>query len=268
MAYPGRRHGICSVPWLTALGRCLLDGVYPRHCRGCEAPLLPNAPRDGLEAWLCGTCASSLEPILPPICSVCGEPFAGAMTVDFRCWNCEGRKVAFDFALSPFKASGALRELIHSFKYGHDLSLRGAMADILCPSLNEKRLENEDLSAWLLVPVPLFLFREMSRGFNQSWEICQCLSEMTGIPAAQVLRRTRHTGTQARLHRQQRLKNLRGIFAMKQAFPWQRFPKLKGRRVLLVDDVLTTGATAHECAHVLKRDAGVEKVVVITVARG
>jgi ComF family protein len=108
----------------------------------------------------------------------------------------------------------------------------------------------------------------MGRGFNQSWEICQRLSQMTGIPSAEVLRRTRHTGPQASLHRRQRLENLRGVFAMKRQLPWIKQSQLKGRRILLVDDVLTTGATAHECARVLKRDAGVEKVVVITVARG
>ena len=268
MAYPGRRQSAAGISWLRKCGDLALDGLYPRHCRSCEGPLPSLAAREGLAAWLCGSCEQSLEPIIPPVCSVCGEPYDGALTSDFRCWNCEGRKVAFDFAISAYKASGALRELIHGFKYGHDLSLRGVLAEILRPTLDEERLIREDLTQWLLVPVPLYFFRQMGRGFNQSWEICQRLSQMTGIPAAEVLRRTRHTGTQASLHRRQRLENLRGIFALKRRLPWLNHEHLKGRQILLVDDVLTTGATAHECARVLKRDAGVEKVVVITVARG
>lgn len=254
--------------WLRGLGQVLLDQLYPRHCRSCEAPLSSHAPRTGLSAWLCKTCVELLDRITPPVCSVCGEPFSGAMTTAFRCWNCEDRRVAFDFAISAFKASGPLRELIHSFKYSRDLSLRGLLAEALLPALEDERLIPEDLSQWLLVPVPLYFYREMGRGFNQSWEICQRLSQSTGIPCSEVLRRKRHTRSQARLQRQQRLDNLKGIFALKRRFPWQKKLWLKGRRILLVDDVLTTGATAHECARILKREAEVEKVVVITVARG
>ena len=90
----------------------------------------------------------------------------------------------------------------------------------------------------------------------------------TSIPAARVLRRTRPTQTQARLDREQRLANMRRVFALRRSFPWQKTPDIRGRRILLVDDVLTTGATTHACARVLKQEGGAEKVVVITAARG
>lgn len=178
--------------------------------------------------------------------------------------------MAFNFAISGFRAAGPFRELIHRFKYSGDLSLRGVLADALIHTLEEPRLAVEDLSAWLLVPVPLHWLREMRRGFNQSWELCRQLSQRTGIPAAQIMRRKRRTSTQAKLNRQERLENLRGVFSLRRSLPlpgWRR-PDIRGKKVLLVDDVLTTGATAHECAKVLKREAGVEKVVVITAARG
>ncbi len=268
MAYPGPHEPVITSPLLRWGGRVVLDTVFPRLCPACEVPMDRQAPPSGIDAWLCQSCMGDLEPIEPPYCSVCGESFDGTMTREFRCSNCDGRRMAFDFAISAFKARGALRELIHHFKYSRDLSLRGVLADILKPALNDPRLFGEDLSQWLLVPVPLHFLREMRREFNQSWELCRMLAEATGIPAVQALRRTRLTSTQAKLHRQQRLENLRGVFALRRAFPWRPRTDLSGRKILLVDDVLTTGATAHECAKVLKRDAGAEKVVVITVARG
>ncbi len=268
MAYPGPNESLITSPLLRRGGRLVLDTVFPRLCPACDVTLEKHAPRSGIDAWLCQVCLGDLEPIKPPYCSVCGESFDGPMTREFRCSNCDGRRMAFDFAISAFKARGVLRELIHQFKYSRDLSLRGVLADTLKPALNDPRLIGEDLSQWLLVPVPLHFLREMRREFNQSWELCRMLAEETGIPAVQALRRTRLTSTQAKLQRRQRLENLRGVFALRLALPWRPRPDLLGRKILLVDDVLTTGATAHECAKVLKRQAGAEKVVVITAARG
>lgn len=248
----------------------MLSLVYPRVCRVCQAVLDEEAPLAGLENWMCKTCLDDLVRIDAPYCSVCGEPFAGSMDRAFKCSNCEGRRLAFEFAISGFKAAGAMRELLHQFKYSGDLTLRSALADALIHTLDEPRLAAEDLSSWVLVPVPLHWLRELRREFNQSWELCLQLSARTGIPAARVLRRNRMTMTQAKLSRTARLQNLRGVFSIRHALPFLHWDKnrVQGRKVLLVDDVLTTGTTAHECAKILKRDAGAEKVVVITVARG
>lgn len=252
------------------LGEGALDLVYPRCCRVCQIGLEDSAPRVGLRNWLCRACHENLMRVEAPYCSVCGEPFAGAMERAFQCSNCEGRRMAFEFAVSGFKAAGAMRELVHHFKYSGDLTLRGVLAEALFTVLAEPRLAAEDLAGWVLVPVPLHWLREMRREYNQSWELCLELSARTGIPAERVLRRTRLTATQAKLSRRARLENLRGVFALRRSLPlpgWRR-PELRGKKVLLVDDVLTTGATADECAKVLRRDAGAEKVVVITAARG
>ncbi|HYF37482.1 MAG TPA: ComF family protein [Prosthecobacter sp.] len=269
MAYPGPRPASWLYSRCGVIMRSALDLLYPRRCHGCDSAVLPaNAPRTGEAAWFCGPCLENLPRVEPPYCSVCGESFDGAMTEAFRCWNCEGRRIAFDFAVSAFKAEGAVRELIHKLKYNRQLARRGALTELLLGSLQDPRLAAEDLSKWLLVPVPLHFWRERRREFNQSWELCRSLSQRTGIPAAKVLRRTRSTQTQARLDREQRLANMRGVFALRLPLPWQKLPDLRGRRILLVDDVLTTGATSHACARALKQDGGAEKVVVITAARG
>lgn len=270
MSYPGPTSPSAAQNWWVSLRDGALNLVYPSTCRVCDARLTAPRQHPGLARWLCGHCFDELTPVAPPFCSVCGEAFAGAMDRDFKCSNCDGRRMAFDFAISGFKAAGPLRELIHHFKYSRDLTLRGALADALMQTLEEPRLAAEDLSSWMLVPVPLHWLREMRRGFNQSWELCRELSLRTGIPAGQIMHRKRRTSTQAKLNRQERLENLRGVFSLRRSppLPVLARPDIRGKKILLVDDVLTTGATAHECAKVLKREAGAEKVVVITAARG
>ena len=268
MSYPGPVDQKTTQQRLSLGWQSVLDLVFPRSCRGCEQPLSQTAPRTGLQAWLCQPCLDHLDPIQAPYCDCCGESFSGPMTRAFLCSNCDGRRLAFDFAVAGYKAQGPMRELIHRFKYGKDISLRAVLAAALEAGLKDPRLAQADLSEWLLVPVPLHYFRQIKRGFNQSWELCRMLHETTGIPIAPILRRTRQTSTQASLHRKQRLENLRGVFALRWSFPWSSPIVLEGKKILLVDDVLTTGATAHECAKVLKREAGAEKVVVITTARG
>lgn len=248
---------------LREAGRGLLDMIYPRGCFACEAGIPHGAPRSGPEAWLCRDCQDTMLPIQAPYCSVCGEPFGGAMDAPFLCWNCAGRRLAFDFAVSAHEAGGALREMIHSFKYHRQLAMRAPLADFMLPVFEDPRLAAEDLSGWLLVPVPLHPFRWVWRGYNQSRELCRMLSRLKGIRVVSALRRARVTRSQAGLERKRRLDNLKGVFQMR----WPA-PDLRGKNVLLVDDVLTTGATTHECAKVLKTRAGVEKVVVITAARG
>ena len=250
------RWGYRFAPWVQAL----LNLLYPRTCRVCEAPL---TGRD----WFCRSCEQAFPTLDPPFCHVCGEPYDGLMDRPFRCDNCVDRKLHFDFAVAGYRAEGEVRELIHRFKYGRDITLRAPLGKLLCRALDDPRLQAEDLSAWTLVPVPLHRTREREREFNQSHELCLQLARHTGIPVQNVMKRLRSTDRQARLTRTQRLENLRGAFAMRRGFIGKTSP-LAGAKVLLVDDVFTTGATTDECARILRREAGVQKVVVIAVARG
>jgi ComF family protein len=246
---------------VTRYGQALLDIVYPRRCEMCEALLEANRPDAG--KWLCDDCLKGLQRIEPPFCNVCGEPFDGTVTDEFRCGNCADLKLHFDFAVCAYRAEGSVREMVHRFKYNYRLDLRGVLATLLRHTLTDARLASTP--DWLIVPVPLHAARERDRQFNQAWELCVQLSKLTRLPAQQVMKRVRSTSQQAALTRHQRIENLRSAFALKKS---AAAGNLQGRKVLLVDDVLTTGSTTSECARVLKRDGGVEKVVVITVARG
>lgn len=252
-----QRLGSRLLPW----ARALLDLLYPRTCRVCELPL--KTGRD----WFCAACEQAFPTLDAPFCQVCGEPFAGPMDRSFRCDNCADRKLHFDFAIAGYRADGEVRELIHRFKYGRDITLRAPLGRMLARALDDPRLKIEDLTTWCLVPVPLHRTREREREFNQSHELCLQLSRHTGISVLPGMKRLRPTDKQARLTRAQRLENLRGAFAMRRDFRGKTCP-LAGAKVLLVDDVFTTGATTDECARILRREAGVQKVVVIAVARG
>lgn len=245
-----------------------MDLVYPRLCCGCKAPLQLGAPSTGVQAWFCQACEKTLSWVEAPYCRVCGEVYDGSFSAEFRCMNCSGRRLEFEFAIAACHAEETVRELVHQFKYERRLQLRGALATLLQRTLEEPRLARESLAGWLLVPVPLHREREKEREFNQSWELCQRLQHLTGVPAANALARTRETDAQAGLDREERLQNLRGAFSLRKTWPWQKKILLQGRSILLVDDVFTTGATTNECARVLRREGGAQKVVVITVARG
>lgn len=248
-------------------GRALVDALFPRSCRVCDSPLKGHEAAERLTHWLCRSCNDELKHIEPPFCSVCGEVFDGAADNAFQCTNCTGLKLAFEFAIAAFRAEGAVLELIHQFKYGRDLTLRLLLARMLEQVLSDSRLKALPLDQWLLVPVPLHPVREREREFNQCRELCRVLSCRCGIPMLDAMLRTRPTPKQSQLTRVQRLENLRGAFEMRPRYSGKT-SELRGRSVLLVDDVFTTGATTNECARVLRREAGVEKVVVISVARG
>ncbi len=249
--------------WYDAL--CNL--LFPRTCRVCDA-LLPDGPvKHELGEWLCKACAATVTKVEPPYCQRCGECYDGAMVGPFKCDNCGDRKFQFDFAIAGYQADGAALELIHAFKYQSKLSLRQCLGQMAGAALQEPRLLAENLAEWTLVPVPLHPSRKREREFNQSEEICRQLSKQFAIPMMQILLRVRPTQKQASLSRSRRLENLKSAFRVRRRHRDKRGP-LAGRKLILVDDVFTTGATAEACAFLLKRQVGAEKVVVISIARG
>jgi ComF family protein len=240
-----------------------LDLLYTRKCEACDVFL--ESGRSGVRRWLCDVCDAGMARIVAPFCRVCGEPYEGEMSESFRCGNCADLKVHFDFAIAGYKAEGAVRDLVHRFKYQHALHLCGLLGAMLGAPLRDPRLMPLD-PGWILVPVPLFHARQREREYNQALELCRVLSAGTGLPLRDALSRMRPTTAQASLSRHQRIENLRGAFTVKRGD--LKRGTLQGRSVLLVDDVLTTGSTTSECARILRREGGAEKVVVITVARG
>ena len=173
--------------------------------------------------------------------------------------NCGDLELAFDFATSAYRSRGAVRELIHNFKYNKQLHLRHVLGRMLREGFGDPRVRGLRVDG--IVPVPLHPAREREREFNQSAVLASVAGRRLGIPVEDCLRRSRYTSTQTHFHREERFENLAG------AFDLRRGADPAGRTLALVDDVLTTGSTAEACARVLKA-AGASAVVVITVARG
>ncbi|MCU0785863.1 MAG: ComF family protein [Verrucomicrobia bacterium] len=227
---------------------------YPAACQFCGEQRA--RPEDGL---VCSRCWSQVRFIKPPFCERCGLPFEGNLTTPFECANCREMELHFSAARSAVVASGVALDAIHRYKYQRALWFEPFLADLLVreagPALSGQKWD------WL-VPVPLHPTKKREREFNQAERLAGRLSAATKIPVNNNwLRRVLPTSTQTRLTREQRAANMRGAFGMANG------DRLHGERVVLLDDVFTTGATTSACARVL-RAAGAGEVCVWTVARG
>jgi len=200
-----------------------------------------------------------------PFCDSCGQPYEGQIEGAFDCPNCGGMRFAFNFARPAMRRNDRILEMIHRLKYRREIHLAGDLGRLALGALEDPRLARAVRERWPLLPVPLHRKRMRWRHFNQAAEIARSMGLQAGLPVLHGLKRLRSTETQTALGRKQRLVNLRGAFALTCA--GKRWLAGKPAGVLLIDDVLTTGSTAHECARTLKR-AGVKQVVVITVMRG
>jgi competence protein ComFC len=225
--------------------------LYPATCTTCG-----KSVRAG--EYLCDACEAKIVRIVPPFCETCSEPFEGSMTSAFTCANCAHRTIYFDAAVAAYRGRDIVREIIHEFKYARQIHLRHLVAHWLRAALDDERLR--DISFDLIVPVPLHPARQRERGFNQAGLLAESLSAETSMPSTPVLERIRYTTTQTALDRSERMENLHNAFRLR------KNADVRGLRVLLIDDVLTTGSTLSECARVLKR-AGAISVHAATAAR-
>jgi competence protein ComFC len=251
-----------------------LEGVdtllYPRLCHACQMPLsvavsAPVPSSGGSEVGLCGRCFGEMRRLETPYCLKCGDAFDSEDEA-FVCSNCGGRKFHFSFAFSAYRAEGPLLYLIHQFKYSHQLHLAVPLAQLLAQAFDEPRLRSLLEERPWIVPVPLHPRRQREREYNQAAELARLLAQKLGLTFCPCLRRSRYTVTQTRLDRKDRLQNIRQAFTMK--LPRSLRKEWPGDQpVLLIDDVLTTGATASACAKIL-RLGGASDVVVLTLARG
>ena len=237
-------------PWLgKGLGL-----FYPEVCQLCKAE---RATAD--DGFVGPQCWSQVRFIRPPFCDRCGLPFEGDITTQFECTNCREMTLHFSSARAAVVYKTVVLEVIHRFKYTRALWFEPFLADLL------KREAVPILrgAGWdCIVPVPLHPLKEREREFNQAEILARHLGEAAGIPLdAKILQRITPTTTQTKLSREQRAANMNGAFAMRDG------NSPKGKRIVLVDDVLTTGATTNACAKVLRR-AGAAEVCVWTVARG
>jgi ComF family protein len=166
--------------------------------------------------------------------------------------------IYFDTAVAAYRGRGVVRDVIHEFKYNRQIHLRRLIAQWLRAALDDERLH--EIHFDVIVPVPLHPARQRERGFNQASLLAESLSAETSVPSRPILQRVRYTTTQTALDRSERMQNLHNAFRLR------KNADVRGLRVLLIDDVLTTGSTLSECARVLKR-AGAISVHAATAAR-
>ncbi len=228
--------------------KSFIDVLFPPVCPSCE--------HDLQEDGLCGKCLAllSAHKTKDPVCSVCGIPFASDAGDGRPCGACLKEDQPFIEARSAFTYDKAVLKTIHKFKYGGHV--------ILAPALGRLMARAAKFSATpeIIVPVPLHKKRLRERGFNQSLLLAREASSALSVPIDyKNLLRVRPTEQQVNLGADERKRNVAGAFSVKDA------AHFKGRRVLLVDDVYTTGATIRECSKVLKKSGA--KVFVITLAR-
>ncbi|MDQ3315444.1 MAG: ComF family protein [Verrucomicrobiota bacterium] len=229
----------------------LVSLFYPALCAICSEPI-------DSQAYLCPTCKAKAPRIKPPFCSTCSEPFDGHITEVFSCTNCAHRVLHFEAAVAAYRSRGVVRKIMHQFKYGQQIHLRRPIADWLNETLQDPRLEGRRFD--VVVPVPLHPARKRERGFNQAELLAELLSARAGLRMQELLERIRYTTTQTAFDRAERIENLRDAFRLRKK------RDVRGLRVLLIDDVLTTGSTLSECARVLKA-AGAISVHAATAAR-
>lgn len=249
-----RRAELTSIgPLVVHRASCALFSlVFPSNCRICGVSLdtLTRLP-------ICPDCLKRPEPLSAEFfCARCRTPFQNAFPLNAEglCGICRHGLRGFDAAYCFGAYEGKLRELIHLYKYGGVQTLARPLGDFMATAL--PRDERFDAIA----PIPLHWRRQWQRGFNQSELLARTLSQRTAIPVIKALRRSRSTATQAGLSNTARRLNV------STAFRCRRPEAIAGKRVLLIDDVMTTGSTASACAAALKQ-AGAARVVLLTVAR-
>jgi len=236
--------------WLDAF----LGFFYPEVCQYCGAERA-TAP----EGFIGAHCQRHVTAISRPMCERCGLPFDGHLSGPFACPNCRDRELAFESARSAVVARGMVLDLLHQYKYRGALWVEPFLASLLIraarPALQQ--------GGWdMIVPVPLHPAKQRRREFNQAARLARRLGRVCGLPVAEnLLRRQRDTDSQTRLSRAARLDNVHKAFELRHDTP------IRDRRIVLIDDVLTTGATTSACAQLLTH-ARARAVCVWTVARG
>lgn len=227
----------------------LLQLAFPPRCPACHEPV-------DTQDNFCRSCFDTLQQISDPLCASCGIPFAFEVAADSQCPECLAEPPAFNTARAALVYDHTSAPLIGALKF-HDRYTGLERAVRMMQAAMAEYHTHIDL----VVPVPLHWRRLLNRRFNQSALLAYALAHRLQKPChPTALKRTRYTPPQMRLSRAKRLKNVRHVFAVNDAAALQQ------KTVLLVDDVVTTGATANACARVLKQ-AGAQAVHVVALAR-
>ncbi len=240
---------------LRRLLRGLADIIYPKTCVVCR-----NNPKDVslIDDVVCAGCWGKIKRNLPPFCHSCGRQLGKKNLTKNVCPECTRRKLHFDRAFSPCVYDGAIKDLIHEFKYKGKDYLGRTLSRLMIDFIKEYDLPVDYLD--FVIPVPLYKTRLREREFNQAEILSNHIAGEFGKSVLKdTLLRHRPTETQTELAVDKRLLNVRDSFSVR------RQDYIRGKNILLVDDVLTTAATCSEAACALKK-AGANIVFVLTLA--
>lgn len=230
----------------------LTDIIYPKVCHSCKNKIT------SADKYICPGCRESIQRNTPPFCRSCGKHLEPANFTKNTCPSCIKRPLYFDRSFSPLKHEGVVKKLIHEFKYRGKDYLGDFLSGFMIEFIKEYDMPINDLN--FIIPMPLHKIRLREREFNQAEILSRHIAgEFKKEVLNSVLSRRRHTKQQAELKNEERLLNVRGAFAVNNA------DKIKGKNLLLIDDVLTTGATSSEAACALK-NAGANIVFILTLA--
>ncbi len=248
--------------WVEAV----LGLLYPGVCHLCRDE--PAGPADG---YVGAECRARVHAVRAPFCQRCGLPYPGEISHTFSCANCAEVELHFETARAAAIADGPVLEAVHRYKYSDARWFHPFLAGLLC----EAALPELRDAGWsMVVPVPLHAVKRRERGFNQAEALARPLARALGIPVrTELVHRVAPTHTQTTLSREQRAENVSRAFragsGRRRPFPWSPHespPRLDGASVIVVDDVLTTGATANAVARELRR-MGAQRVCVWSTAR-
>ena len=228
--------------------------LYPPACLLCRAPLPDGDPVAGI---FCDGCRHRMPRIDPPVCSRCGLGLRGAFDAQWLCSACRTTPLAFDMARSPWWYDGPAQEAIRQFKYSRRWRIGQHLAqDMAAIARSSLPLDTVDA----VLPIPRHWLKSRLAGFHPSAYLARAVAQSLNKPyEPRALHQTRWTATQTRLRGRQRFHNVHRAFTATDALVAQR-------SLLLVDDVLTSGATANACARTLK-EAGAQRVFLLTAAR-
>jgi ComF family protein len=241
-------------PVMRQFGRGLLNVALPPRCLHCNADLSPEA-----EFSLCLKCTMAIAPELGACCARCGAVLPENIAPAKECPACKDFSLKFDAVYPLGRYQGALREAVLKTKRLSSEALSLAIGRLLAERLGERLAK---FRADAVLPIPMHWAKRLLRGVNSPELLADCLGRNLGAPVVRNLVRCRYTGPQKDLLPRERFRNVRGAFRLRRSCrqQWQ------GARLLLVDDILTTGATCSEVARLLKQ-SGAAAVAVAVVAR-
>lgn len=227
----------------------LLDFLLPPHCPICKK-------RTQSLHTLCPECFTSLRFITKPMCVKCGRPFEYQLNEELLCGSCLTKKVPFHKARAALVYDSFSKDLILPFKHADHIELAPLLTNFMEQAGSDLFPETD-----LLIAVPLHRYRLMKRKYNQAGILAKNLSKRIEKPYyPNVLYRSKYTQSQGHLHANERKRNVAKAFTVKNPH------LIKGKRILLIDDVMTSGATLNECAKMLKRN-GAKQVSYLTLSR-